>query len=45
MGYSKETLSKTILPLGGLTKEEVREIAREHKLETPKNLKAWKFVL
>ena len=33
-GIPKETLSKTILPLGGLTKEEVREIARKHKLET-----------
>ena len=33
-GIPKETLSKTILPLGGLTKEEVRKIAREHKLET-----------
>ena len=33
-GIPKETLSKTILPLGGLTKEEVRQIARDHKLET-----------
>ncbi len=33
-GIPKETLSKTILPLGDLTKEEVREIARDYKLET-----------
>ena len=33
-GIPKETLSKTILPLGGLTKEEVRQIARDNKLET-----------
>ena len=33
-GIPKETLSKTILPLGDLTKEEVRQIARDNKLET-----------
>ncbi|MBI45494.1 MAG: tRNA 2-thiouridine(34) synthase MnmA [Candidatus Marinimicrobia bacterium] len=33
-GIPKETLAKTILPLGDLTKEQVRDIAREHKLET-----------
>ena len=33
-GIPKETLSKTILPLGDLTKEEVRNIARKYKLET-----------
>ena len=33
-GIPKETLSRTILPLGGLTKEEVRQIARDNKLET-----------
>tara|TARA_B000000441_G_C21725589_1_gene342291 strand:+ start:337 stop:1419 length:1083 start_codon:yes stop_codon:yes gene_type:complete len=33
-GIPKETLSKTILPLGDLTKEEVRDIARKYKLET-----------
>ena len=33
-GISKKTLKRTILPLGDLTKEEVRNIAREHKLET-----------
>ena len=34
LGNFKETLSKTILPLGDLTKEEVRDIARKYKLET-----------
>ncbi len=33
-GIPKETLSRTILPLGELTKKEVRDIAREHQLET-----------
>ena len=33
-GIPKETLSRTILPLGELTKEEVRQIARDNKLET-----------
>ena len=33
-GIPKETLSKTILPLGDLTKEEVRQIARDNNLET-----------
>ena len=33
-GIPKETLKRTILPLGDLTKEEVRNIARKHKLET-----------
>ena len=33
-GIPRETLSKTILPLGDLTKEEVRNIARKYKLET-----------
>ena len=33
-GIPKKTISKTILPLGSLTKNEVREIAREYKLET-----------
>jgi len=33
-GIPKETLSRTILPLGNLTKKEVRNIAREHSLET-----------
>ncbi len=33
-GIPKETLAKTILPLGALTKEEVRQIARDYKLET-----------
>ena len=33
-GIPQNTLSRTILPLGDLTKKEVREIAREHSLET-----------
>ena len=33
-GIPKNTLSRTILPLGDLTKEEVRQIARDNKLET-----------
>ena len=33
-GIPKETLHKTILPLGDLTKEQVRQIARDHNLET-----------
>ena len=33
-GIPKETISKTILPLGQLTKEEVRQIARNNNLET-----------
>ena len=33
-GIPKDTLSKTILPLGGYTKEQVRNIARENNLET-----------
>ena len=33
-GIPKETISKTILPLGGLTKEQVRQIARDNNLET-----------
>ena len=33
-GVPQNTLSRTILPLGDLTKSEVREIAREHSLET-----------
>ena len=33
-GIPKNTLSKTILPLGNLTKNEVREIARNNNLET-----------
>ena len=33
-GIPKETISKTILPLGELTKEEVRQIARNNNLET-----------
>ncbi len=33
-GIPKETIARTILPLGDLTKSEVREIAREYKLET-----------
>ena len=33
-GIPKETISKTILPLGGLTKNEVRQIARDYNLET-----------
>ena len=33
-GIPKETLSKTILPLGELTKEQVRQIARDNNLET-----------
>lgn len=33
-GVPQNTLSRTILPLGDLTKSEVRQIAREHNLET-----------
>ena len=33
-GIPKNTLSRTILPLGELTKKEVRNIARENSLET-----------
>ena len=33
-GIPQNTLSRTILPLGGLTKSEVREIARQNNLET-----------
>ena len=33
-GIPKNTISRTILPLGGLTKDEVRQIARDNKLET-----------
>ena len=33
-GIPKETLHKTILPLGDLTKEQVRQIARDNNLET-----------
>jgi len=33
-GIPKNTLSRTILPLGDLTKKEVRDIARENNLET-----------
>ena len=33
-GVPQNTLSRTILPLGNLTKSEVREIARDHSLET-----------
>ena len=33
-GIPKHTISRTILPLGGLTKSEVRKIARDHSLET-----------
>ena len=33
-GIPKETISKTIFPLGELTKEQVRQIARDNKLET-----------
>ena len=33
-GIPKDTISRTILPLGNLTKKEVRDIAREHSLET-----------
>ena len=33
-GIPKETLSRTLLPLGGLYKSEVREIARKHNLES-----------
>ena len=33
-GIPKNTISRTILPLGGLTKNEVRQIARDNKLET-----------
>ena len=32
-GIPKETLSRTILPLGNLTKKEVRQIASENKFE------------
>lgn len=37
---SQEQLSKTILPLGGLTKEEVRRIARGHDLPSAKRKKS-----
>jgi len=40
-GIPKNTLSRTILPLGNLTKKEVRNIAREHSLEnaeTPESM-------
>ena len=33
-GIPKNTIARTILPLGGLTKNEVRQIARDNKLET-----------
>ena len=33
-GIPKETISRTILPLGGLTKKEVRQIASNSNLET-----------
>ena len=33
-GIPKETIKKTILPLGGLTKQEVRQIALDNNLET-----------
>jgi len=33
-GIPKHTISRTILPLGDLTKSEVRQIARDHSLET-----------
>jgi len=33
-GIPRHTLSRTLLPLGDLTKKEVRLIAREHQLET-----------
>ena len=33
-GIPKHTISRTILPLGDLTKSEVRKIARDHALET-----------
>ena len=33
-GIPKQTLSRTLFPLGGYTKKQVREIARENKLET-----------
>ncbi len=33
-GVTQEALSMTLMPLGGLLKREVREIAREHKLRT-----------
>ena len=33
-GIPKETISRTILPLGGLTKKEVRQIASNNNLET-----------
>ncbi len=33
-GIPANTLSRTLFPLGGLTKEEVREIARENMFET-----------
>ncbi len=40
-GIPKETLSRTILPLGNLTKKEVRKIARENNFEnadTPESM-------
>lgn len=33
-GLSQEALSRTLMPLGNITKKEVREIARGHKLRT-----------
>lgn len=33
-GLTQEALAKTLLPLGGLRKPEVREIARRHRLRT-----------
>ena len=33
-GVSQDALSKTLMPLGGLLKSEVREIARKYKLRT-----------
>lgn len=33
-GVSQEALSKTLMPLGGMLKSEVREIARRHDLRT-----------
>ncbi|MFH0931694.1 MAG: tRNA 2-thiouridine(34) synthase MnmA, partial [Candidatus Zixiibacteriota bacterium] len=33
-GLSQENLSKTIFPLGGLTKKEVRELAKKYNLKT-----------
>ncbi len=33
-GISQDALSKTLMPLGGLLKSEVREVARKHNLRT-----------